>query len=1032
MPASFAPNDRVRRIHQPDEIGTVLEVTEDPFDGELSYRVLFGHRATQCFAENLISADDGPTDPWSAITRGIVGPARDLRTLLTTERLRRPMGAVGASFGTARVKLYPYQFKPLVKFLDNPHHGLLIADEVGLGKTIEAGYILREWGERHQVDTVLILVPARLRTKWHDEMKRRFDLEFDIVDRKTVRKHLRRAERSGTLEPFRWIASYESLRDVEVIELFETLSPAVDLLVLDEAHRVRNRGTKQYRLAKALRGSAMAMLLLTATPVQTGLDNLYTLVDLLEPGIFGSADNFAMLVEENKPILEASRAAAEGRFDDAATHLLALQRGFSTRALGLSAAVGDLVDVLRQTKAPSRADRVALQASIAELSLTGHLITRTLKKDVFEKRAERRARSIAVRMSPSERQVYSAVRDVTALLLHGRSSFAQTMASLTAFRYTASSIPAGYEYMRERLRREGLWLDAAAIEDEDDLELDDFAFAAPAKLLSTDQLRKRIQKRLARCPEPRGDTKLQQLRRSLDEVWADDRAHGRPLRKVIVFAFFKRTLAWLSVNMRRWEWAHEHIDGGVKLEEREERIARFLESPEVRVLLSSEVGGEGLDMQKASVVVNYDLPWNPMVVEQRIGRVDRIGQTSDVILVLNLTYEGTVEERILNRLYDRVRIYEEAIGEMEEILGPRLIAELVELDLRGDLSEDELERRIEHARMAVEKNARHTERLTAQVDGIVSADQGILDQLRRMIDGHKLPSPADVLVLLHGFLAQNYPGSLIDGDPVQGIAQLELSAQARKDFKDWSLRNHFGGQAFAQRLSRGPVSFTVDGDGALSHPRAEFIQTRHPLVQFAVEQTSRRAVDGGQAFRAVVRSSRVAPGHWLVGLWTVLRSVPHDDAEISACAMHLGTGERLVGAAAEPLLQGLLAGAKEQQVPPDVERSTIEAAGKRLRSEFGRLIRTRRDEVARAAERRATRRRVTWEATLQSQVDRASQHLNNMRSSGKAFAIKMAEAKLKKREQELLRLREELAITDRVELDNEELAVVMVEVVDAP
>ena len=140
----FQVNDRVRRRDRPDVEGTVIEVMEDFFDGEISYKVRFGHQASQCWEADLIPSVVAPTDPWEAAALGLLGPARDLRTALTWERLRRPMGPVGNAFGTARAKLCPYQFKPLVKFLDSPNHGLLIADEVGLGKTIEAGYIIRE------------------------------------------------------------------------------------------------------------------------------------------------------------------------------------------------------------------------------------------------------------------------------------------------------------------------------------------------------------------------------------------------------------------------------------------------------------------------------------------------------------------------------------------------------------------------------------------------------------------------------------------------------------------------------------------------------------------------------------------------------------------------------------------------------------------------------------------------------------------------------------------------------------------------
>jgi SNF2 family DNA or RNA helicase len=198
---------------------------------------------------------------------------------------------------------------------------------------------------------------------------------------------------------------------------------------------------------------------------------------------------------------------------------------------------------------------------------------------------------------------------------------------------------------------------------------------------------------LARETPP--DSKFERLFSALTEIWGDDVKHRRPPRKVILFSFFKRTLRWLEEQLRGHDVGLVRIDGDVPLYDREERIRNFLDRPELLVLLSSEVGGEGLDLQAASVVVNYDLPWNPAVVEQRIGRVDRIGQAASRLVIVNLVCENTVEDRILHRLYERIHLFEASIGEMEEILGSAQVQSLVADWLRGDLSERELAARVD-------------------------------------------------------------------------------------------------------------------------------------------------------------------------------------------------------------------------------------------------------------------------------------------------------------------------------------------------
>ena len=163
------------------------------------------------------------------------------------------------------------------------------------------------------------------------------------------------------------------------------------------------------------------------------------------------------------------------------------------------------------------------------------------------------------------------------------------------------------------------------------------------------------------------DTKFSELLntfRLLDE--------SEPDRKVLIFAYFKPTLYYLSARLTDAGYTNLVISGDFTDEERQESIRRFREDHQLRILLSSEVGSEGLDFQFCHVMVNYDLPWNPMVVEQRIGRLDRIGQRSPKIIIFNFSVPGTIEDRIFTRLYQRIRIFEESIGDLEPILGEEI------------------------------------------------------------------------------------------------------------------------------------------------------------------------------------------------------------------------------------------------------------------------------------------------------------------------------------------------------------------------
>ena len=174
----FAIGDVVRRRNAPDQVGVVRAVVLNEQMEDLLYKVQFGTQSRTVSDADLEPLPD-EADLWEDLVAGRTEGAATFQRLLTFERLRRPPSRVATSFGTARAKLLPYQFKPLLKFLDSPNQRILIADDVGLGKTLEAGYILKELKARHGLERVLIVVPARLRTKWKMELDRRFDESFE-------------------------------------------------------------------------------------------------------------------------------------------------------------------------------------------------------------------------------------------------------------------------------------------------------------------------------------------------------------------------------------------------------------------------------------------------------------------------------------------------------------------------------------------------------------------------------------------------------------------------------------------------------------------------------------------------------------------------------------------------------------------------------------------------------------------------------------------------------------------------------------
>ena len=998
--------------------GRVIRVDYDEFDQAWFFQVLFGTETLEKEAGDLIPADT-QRDPWSDAANGILGPAQALRTLLTYARIKQPPGPVGQVFGTARATLYPYQFKPLVKFLDNPNNTLLIADEVGLGKTIEAGYIMKECKLRYDADAILIVVPARLRTKWKREMESRFMESFELVGAREVRDRLKKVRRGGELGSFQWIASYESLRRAEVIDALREVQPPLDLLILDEAHRVRNRGTRQYEVASALRQNANATLFLTATPIQTGTDNLYTLLDLLEDGRFGTTLDFERIINANRPIVQATRLAGAGHFSEAADRL-DLVLGDELTGPDYRDMVSTLQSGLRANDDPSRAERVTMQSDIGELNLIGHVLTRTRKSDVMENRAKRRAQPVKVLLTEDERAVYEGVAEITRLI-YGSGGWGQSMATLTAYRYVASSIPGGLQYLRDRLNSEGF----GSLTDEVDSDLlseeDDPVAGISGGVAS------RIRAILARCPTPAQDSKLQALLQALDTIWSEDAAVGRAPRKVVIFSFFKRTLHYLNEQLDNKGYGHEVIHGDVAISEREERIEVFLNRPSCNVLLSSEVGGEGLDLQKACVVVNYDLPWNPMVVEQRIGRVDRIGQASDTIVIVNLICEDTVEDRILARLYDRIAVFQAAIGEMEEILGPRDIQGLVLEYLSGKLTEEELEERVIQTADAALRYQEQAVRLDGEVDGILAADQAILDQLKSLVTGNRLPGPADTATLVKGFLEQHYPGVQFEGvDMDQGVCTIQMPVSARTDLQQYLQRT--GNNALeVRRLVQGSVDVTTQGEVAMNHPRVLFLQSRHPLVQFAVESMEAKALADGCSFAVELEADDIESGIWLIGVWTLSREGAENETELVTVAAQLAeNGQILVGDDAEPITRAVLRGAAELDPRPTLVASDVAATAERCKRALRHYRREMTHRVRDRVESRRIRRKAVWLSSLRQRVARMEQRVRENETNGAAgFTKRMNQAKLNKARERLKQLTEDLEVKQEVRVEASQLATIV-------
>ena len=280
-----------------------------PHHAGLQYYEVFwgGNHGSKTLSEIDLELSGASRKPSENFVGSRFGGYGDFLRLMVQQRLSRsvPLRNNIYAFNASRTRFYPYQFKPLIKFLDSPAHRLLICDEVGLGKTIEAGLILTELRARQTVRTVLVVCPANLTGKWRLELKKRFGEEFTILTAKTFLDFLDEFESEPDKITLNGILSLESARVGAVVERLEALGPELDLLIFDEAHHLRNTGTKQRRAGATLAACANGVLMLTATPIHLGNENLFSLLNILDEEDFPDMWTADARFRDNEPVVKA-------------------------------------------------------------------------------------------------------------------------------------------------------------------------------------------------------------------------------------------------------------------------------------------------------------------------------------------------------------------------------------------------------------------------------------------------------------------------------------------------------------------------------------------------------------------------------------------------------------------------------------------------------------------------------------------------------------------------------------------------------
>ncbi len=940
----FRVGQQVRLRRRPAQTGEVLEIVHLEAADEPWYRVRFPSGSLSVSQSSLTSVEI-PADPDAQLDAGLVGGMPELRLLLTSLRLKeRNLTDQLRSLKAARLQHLPYQYKPLIKFLESDEQRVLIADEVGLGKTIEAGLILLELMARQEVQRVLIVVPSNLITKWQMELAERFGLEFEHRDNRWFREFILKPAENGTEPaPFRAVCGLEALRLLD--QEFEALKPSIDLVIIDEAHRLRNDGSRSHRLGRALGESADAMLLCSATPMQTSSTDLHNLLRVMLGERAGSFSDFQADLASNRPIVLASTALGRGAPMSEISELLEAARAAVARGRPSDLPLLDAcIETARQLDDCNRSGRLDLFASVNRLNWFGAIMTRTRKRMVMPNVAPRVARAVELDFTEEEMDVYRRVCDMTRQATTGEHRGAGTFAAIMRQRKAASCLAA--------LRQEDAVADSdAVVALRSEMELEDDPHCAA----------------LTTAPPLETDSKLDAFMGLLAQLRSEN-----PEFKLIVFATFRATIGHLSSKLREQGWIFEVLTGAVDRHERVRKVHRVKSERGCNILLATEVGCEGIDLQFAETLVNYDLPWNPMTVEQRIGRLDRIGQKAEHIRIFNLSVHGTVEERILNRLYARLRLFEESIGALEVIVGERV--QKLALDL-ARLSPEEQDRRLVEEQLALEAMQRDAARLDAEAVNLVGDDAWYSQRLTE-IEAKQGDIAQDLRVFVSDFLGREFKkAALVEEDRVTSPGVMRMTFDSDLLAFVQSRRELFGaGSTFVGRYAEhrdDGIRITFDQGVAEDNRDVEFLTTTHGLVRAIVNQVDEHESTPVRCFSVRLKREGAAGGTWLIGVTLHRVSGIRPRNELVCAAVPLLDGPPLDDENADTLLARVLRAAESavDQRPP------VEClAAARARADRALLLRCQRTkgEVERDSQVSVGRRIDSLRRWFGARIEKAS------------------------------------------------------------
>ncbi len=685
------------------------------------------------------------------------------------------------SLTSNRIEIEPYQVQAAYEILNSYDHRYLIGDEVGLGKTIEAGIVIEELIARGRADRVLIVAPAPLTVQWQQEMREKFDRNFVIYDRETVRsKRQSYPNQNVWAQEDLIITSVDFAKQDDVLEALGNLDEEWDIAVFDEAHHLTARRssddskdrTQRYRVGEAVAHNSDALLLLTGTPHKGKSDQFYFLISLLDPYRFSHESQIKPEALDDLMI----RRLKDDMYETDGTRMFP-EKNIEALGVEMSAAERKLYDDV--TEYIREYYNLARQEENQAAGFTMVIYQKRLVSSIYaiRKSLENRMRAIQNEGTGDE------LSDEVQSLIPQYRTEPETLTDAERNRIekaletvTATQNPEQVQAELNRVKR--LWRQAKAIET---------------------------------------DSKAQLLKQFIGRILRED-----PDEKVLVFTEYTDTLEYLRDQIFS-EHDIAQVYGDLSQERRRREMEKF--EQEANIMLATDAAQEGLNLQFAHIMVNYDLPWNPIRIDQRMGRLHRYGQ-EHTVEIRNLFFKDTRESEILALLLEKTDQIEADLGMRSDVVGR--VLEDIDLDdmimaaIANDTPTEEvvanIESVIDERREALETV--ENQFLIRDRFDLSDEDKEILDVIERSQHGEV--SEDDIEMLVREFF-----------DAFDGVIKGVRPGPARSDGDVYQLEvpNVLSGSQVKQRYS----TATFTREIAIEQDDVDFIALDHPLVQSLID-----------------------------------------------------------------------------------------------------------------------------------------------------------------------------------------------------